>query len=238
MRVLDAQPWFDFDHGEFKSGYKLLSSETDFILQSLFGSDKISCASSIDFLIRELEGWVKGNRNIAQQRVQIVNTSPSTTQGSHWVTAWIDPSSRRLVLFDPLPTFSLKARHLKKLRMVVDVETIATGHQRDGWSCGYISTWYQLNIYNAIIQKNKTLSPTFPLSNPPDNWNKLIWGLLKIKSKQDLLDSENALTLPCQFSCDVKKALDGAPFNCIELLTLLTSYYQGICVFLIDYIRC
>jgi hypothetical protein len=70
---------------------------------------------------------------------------------------------------------------LKKVCGKENVKTYYTNQQSDGWSCGYICTWWKL----LMVHHGKNFDDRRPIDavpdQPPVGWDQLVWLMLELR---------------------------------------------------------
>ena len=55
------------------------------------------------------------------------------------------------------------------------------GHQKDGWSCGYIVVWWNLHQRSHLVQDGAFMEHP---PKPPVGWNETVWLMLEARDAQ------------------------------------------------------
>lgn len=200
-------------HQKYKPSYWLDTNDIDYVMTAMLGSTSHYAAQPYDAVAKGLSNLVvkynavqdrderaerlfaRKNKRWGQWTTQVTNCSPVGERGHHWVLTSTKFSTQpRAMVWDPLGGTSLCMDVIKCLQQVCGKDGVATRamkQQDDGWSCGYISTWWALHN-DALHRMSQP-----PMESPPEiheDWHEIVWLLLQIRDVQDKLGDDKGAT--------------------------------------------
>lgn len=210
-------------HSEYKDGYWLTTHDIAYVMTAMLGLTSYYAPVSYDAVASGLEKMVeqynaltlKGDERAARAcarntrwgrwTTQVTNCEPQGLSGNHWVlTATRFSSNPQAAVWEPLSSKGLSKPVINALKEVCGehgVQTFVMGQQHDGWSCGYIATWWALHSHPMTCQS------ALPMEEPPeipDCWHEVVWLLLQIRDAQS--DNQGAMDL--EVACHLQLSWD------------------------------
>lgn len=197
-------------HSKYKEGYWMESDDLSFVAAVMLGREERFAATAYDTLVEGLEEVTKpkGNRSQRAGRrdsrwgkwtTQITNCGSSVSSGIHWVLTSVKFSQPpEAILWEPLSNQQLSRSVVKALIGVcgkANVTIYNTKQQSDGWSCGYLSMWWKLQMFfhGQNFEDNRPFDATPDL--PPVGWVHLIWLLLEARDAQNKCTRASAMNI-------------------------------------------
>jgi transposase InsO family protein len=193
----------------YKKGYWLSDMDILYVLWALLGRLNVCPPSTYEEFMKGMTDlYVKGHRywekgdTPADWYVQVINTD--ARHGVHWLlaVAKLEPDVPKVHIRDPLHNLHVSVHveeALTELRQTIAPADVASFKieamkvQKDGWRCGYHSTWWQLEMELATAQ-GFDLHGWHPEA-PPKFWDEVVWLLLQIRDIQEKLRIGSALDI-------------------------------------------
>jgi hypothetical protein len=184
----------------YRPGYWLTTTDLSYIAGALLGRDQRFPANAYDKIVEGLVDATKSRRpdsRVGQWVTQVANCQDHTLSGNHWVLVsvkFVVPPEA--ILWEPMSNTSCSDPVIKALKGVCgpgNVKVLITGQETDGWSCGYISIWWNLLMFfHGELYPDKRPITAIPEA-PPEGWSELVWLLLELRDKSKKSTRINAV---------------------------------------------
>ena len=212
---------------KYNSKYWLHGGDIAYLLRafSMFEGETPDNAMSFDYLLEKIQVAFEAGASL-QWECAIINTATRDHCGEHWNLALWRLHRGRLQFTEWEPYDH--GRYSKHIRESVEsafpegavtYHTFNVGVQKrgDGWSCGYICTWWQLVVLKLLRDQCAPRSWDNP-TPPPPCWTPLVWCTLRVRDQQWACDmhgiDESAGSLrSCLLKTEWMKAIGSGSFD-------------------------